>query len=160
MWKHNNTVDWFCNCKLSAQKQTTILEAARKNCGKLQQKSKEYEAEERAKIKNKMKENKRKRDEKDIKEKQKRCDLLGIILSHGGLCKTKGELDLLVSSGNVESLRDQIRFRNLFLEQKNLRVTGNFKELYDSLLDQILQDSGECSSHEKRIKIVDEDSDF
>ena len=100
MWKHNNTAEWFYS--LSEDKQREILEQARKNAN-LYDASKKSETEVHVKIKEKLIENKRKRCEKDIRDKEKKASILRVILADGGVCESKDELDDLMQRGNLDT---------------------------------------------------------
>ena len=65
------------------------------------------------KLMKKWKSNKRKRCEKELKIREKRSADLDGIISDGGVCKTKGELEGMFQalSGKSEFLKNQLRYR-------------------------------------------------
>ena len=86
------------------------------------------------------------------------------IISDGGVCTTKDDLDNLMSVGNAESLRNQIRYRKMFNKEKHLKVSSCTKEeLYNQLLSQIEEDEIESetlsNSKSKRTKVVSDSDD-
>ncbi|GFN87124.1 hypothetical protein PoB_001363000 [Plakobranchus ocellatus] len=134
MWKHNRTSQWMG--KLNWLKARKLLSAARKHRADWKRKSKLSEKSVKDIIKQRIMENNRKKKEKETEVAEKRLELFNTIISHGGFCTTKSDVDKLYRGPNaVENLKAQLRYRKFVLNEKNVKLSGNKKELYSRLLE-------------------------
>ena len=64
---------------------------------------------------------------------QKKRLALEAVLSHGGICDRKEDLDALLQQPNaLDKLKDQIKFRKVVLGE-NISCTGSTQVLYEKL---------------------------
>ena len=132
MWKHNQPSKFLDSKTTNAFKKT--MAAGRKHGKELKKKHDRAIKAVREKVKAKIAENERNKKEKENQDKERQAHLLNDILSQGGLCSTKEELEKLKNGPNaLQNLKAQIRFRKYYKDAKELRLTGNFKTLYNSL---------------------------
>ena len=67
---------------------------------------------------------------------EKRLELYNTIISHGGFCTCKSDVDKIYRGPNaVQNLKAQLRYRKLVFNDKNVKLSGNKKELYGRLLE-------------------------
>ena len=148
MWKHNKPSKFLSKKAPSVLKK--IMDSGRKHGKALKKKHAEDVKLVREQVKAIIVENQKRKKEKEIQDKQKQASLLNDLLSQGGLCNNKQELDKLLSQPNAfNNLKIQIRFRKYYMGESDLRLTGNFKTLYHRL----------CS-HLKVEDYDDDDDDF
>ncbi|RUS91839.1 hypothetical protein EGW08_000410 [Elysia chlorotica] len=125
MWKHNGTTT-ISKIKSSSERRA-ILESAKKNAKKLKLKNKAAVKAPRDAVKRKTELNERKKKEKEIDDKDRQAALLTYLLSQGGLCHTKEELDALMSGPQpLQRLKVEMRFRKYYMKASELRLTGKF----------------------------------
>lgn len=97
-------------------------------------------------MKAKLEESKARKDEKDLKAKERELAAIDAIIDyHGTIVTNKEELDALFNGPNaLNRLKDQIRFRSVVRKERIL-MTGNKLTLYNRLLNH-LSDSNSAST--------------
>ena len=136
MFKHNKTGRWIT--KKTPTVAARLLKEARLHGMKMQRKSREAEKDIRLKIRAKLEENLRLKNE-DVATKEKMLQMVDDILNEGGLCYTKEDVDKIMEDRKcLERLKAQIRYRKFVM---NENVTGNASQLYRSLLSSLGYDS-------------------
>ena len=140
MFKHNKTGRWIT--KKTPTVAARLLKEARLHGMKMQRKSREAEKDIRLKIRAKLEENLRLKNEKDVATKEKMLQMIDDIINEGGLCYTKEDVDKIMEDRKcLERLKAQIRYRKFVMNEKHLNVTGNATQLYRSLLSSLGYDS-------------------
>lgn len=135
MWKHNQTAAWLQ--KKSGKEKDRILTSAHK-CGRsLRQEHKEAVKREKLKVLKKIEENEKKRNEKEMVTLVQKNKVLDEILKKG-LCQSEEDLMEMWRRGTVEDLKNQIRYRKIFMNDKSLTLKGSKRELLDALLNCIM----------------------
>ena len=140
MWKKNRTASW-----LSQKSDKTAHQIIEKGV-KFGPQFKSQNIDELKAIKKQilanMLENKRKKEEKEVKDKQKTLDILDSLLGSGHVLATSKEaLDAIFNGPNaLDNLKVQIRYRKEFLKEK-LTLKGRKEDLYNRLLSQISSSS-------------------
>ena len=151
MWKHN-TPSKFLNKKAQTALEKSMA-AGRKHGKELKRKHDEAVKVVRERIKARIAENEEKRRIKENQDKERQSQLLTELLSQGGLISTKEDLDKLKHGPNaLQNLKVQIRFRKYYMNAKQLRLTGNFNTLYNSLCSHLGIDSDEESEPPRKKK--------
>ncbi|GFO35080.1 hypothetical protein PoB_006158500 [Plakobranchus ocellatus] len=136
MWKHNKTSKWIA--KQNWTKARKLLSSARKHRADWKNKSKLSEQTVKNIIKDRIIENNRKKKEKETQNAEKKVELFNTILSHGGVCTTKSDVDKLYRGPNAsENLKAQLRYRKCILNEKDVKISGGKKQLYSRLLKQL-----------------------
>lgn len=136
MWKHNKTSKFLESRSPDALRKT--MASGRKHGKQIKRKHMAEVKKVREQIKVRILENERKKMEKDIQDRERQTDLLNDILSQGGLCQTKDDLDRLLQGPNaLQNIKVQIRFRKYYMNAKDLRLTGNFRCLVTNLCNHL-----------------------
>ena len=164
MWKHNKTSRFLDQKSPNALRNT--MASGRKHGKELKLKHAAAVKRVREKIKARILENERKKVDKDVQDKERQSALLNDILSQGGLCQTKADLDQLSRGPNaLQNLKAQIRFRKFYMNAKELRITGNFNSLFNGLCNHLGLEYDEVSEPARKKRKVttrekkDSDSD-
>ena len=113
-----------------------MLTVARRKGAELRRQSREKEKEVRKIVIERLKEKERLNKEKETKSKEKHLNILNDVISQGGLCTSKDDVDKLMADGGnrSENLKAQIRYRKLVLGE-SLKMSGTVNELYKTLLN-------------------------
>ncbi|GFO41302.1 hypothetical protein PoB_006780700 [Plakobranchus ocellatus] len=137
MWKHNATRRWLDKQSIGMARK--LVRKAIQYGPEWKKKSKEATNAVKEKIKIKIAENKRLKDEKEVKRNERKLAALDAILTEGAcvLATTKEDLDTLYNGPKaLEKLKAQIRYRSLVRGEK-ISMTGTKRVLYERLLHQI-----------------------
>ena len=142
MWKHNRTGAWMRQKKKrEAVRLLTLARTKREEC---RHRSRENERKVREAIRERLEQNKRIKEEKEILERERHLKIVTDVLSQGGLCTTKESIDELMKEKNrVDNLKAQIRYRKVVMNQKSLTLTGNCNDLYNTLVSALSFQTGE-----------------
>lgn len=136
MWKHNQTAAWLR--QKNDKERERILMTAQKFGKILRKQHNEAVEREQLKIQKKLEETEKKKNEKEVLNLKNRSKILDAILKKG-FCNTEEELHEFWINSTLEDLKNQIRYRKMFLNQKNLKTTGNKKQLYEMLRQCIIE---------------------
>ncbi|GFN81880.1 hypothetical protein PoB_000838600 [Plakobranchus ocellatus] len=135
MWKHNKTAQWLAS--QNSQEIHKLIQKGIDNAPEWKQHQKDERVAVQEKVKQRIKENKWKKNEKEIKLREKKLAAINAMLGVP-LATTKEELDSIFDGPKAtEKMKDQIRYRSIVLGE-NITMTGGKKALYDKLLAQIL----------------------
>ena len=100
MWNHNQTSAWMQRRRSNKSRQRLVAKAI-KLAAEWKRKSREVQDQVAARIKQRMAENKNKKDEKSIKEAERRSTIIDAVINCGDICKTKEDLDSLKERSNA-----------------------------------------------------------
>ncbi|GFS06374.1 hypothetical protein ElyMa_002964000 [Elysia marginata] len=110
------------------------MSAGRKHGNGLKRKHNASVKAVREKTKARIIENERRKREKENQNKERQLHLLNELLDQGGLAQTKEDLEKLRNEPNaLQKLKIQLRFRKCYMNAKDIRLTGNFRTLFDRL---------------------------
>ncbi|XP_012946168.1 uncharacterized protein LOC101863077 [Aplysia californica] len=129
MWKHNGTGKWLLHKK--KQEAIYLLTLERKYGPKLKKRSRDQEREVRRVIMERLRENERKKEAKEVKEREKHLSVVNAVIGLGGVCVTKDDVDRMLQEGGnrVEMLKSQIRYRKIVMQEKQLSLVGGYAQL-------------------------------
>ena len=134
MWKHNQTAKW-----LTQQSPKSVQKLIQKGIEYGPKWKKEQRDEQKLvaeTVKQQIVENKRKKDERQIKSKERHLAALNAMFGVE-LASTKEELDTIFHGPKAtERLKEQIRYR-LLVKERQITLSGNKRALYDKLLSLI-----------------------
>ncbi|GFR74711.1 hypothetical protein ElyMa_000436500 [Elysia marginata] len=132
IWKHNTPSKFLEKKTPDCLKET--MSAGRKHGKGLKRKHDASVKAVREKTKARIIENERRKREKENQNKERQLHLLNELLDQGGLAQTKEDLEKLRNEPNaLQKLKIQLRFRKYYMNAKNIRLTGNFRTLFDRL---------------------------
>lgn len=134
MLKRNKSTAWLR--KQSTSKVNHVLKVARKNFI-LKAQSREREKEARNKIKAKLQENYRLKKQKELKAMENTNIISEAVISQGGLCETKEDIDKLISTPNaLQNIKSQIKYRKVILGE-NINFVCSISALYFRLCEHL-----------------------